>query len=1086
MSDQKTINSNEYWDKRFETDWDKLGGREQSRFFARIAVEALPQWFAQKVRHEKLRVCDFGCAEGDGTDVLAQVLAWDVTGIDFSRSAIENASATYHSAGFSHENLLERPERPSFDVMFSSNTLEHFARPWDVFDAISHYASKYVVLLLPYREFERHSEHEVTFDAPNIPLSPKPEWTLVYESVVDARLHQPSYWPGFQILLIYARSEEMRTLPMTMSDARINGMNGADHTVAELRVNKKRADEFQAQSEADKSRADEAAAALEEVKSTAHDAQLGLTHASAHLATLSLRCDALRDKLQQLTETHASQVETFEQRHDEDTKELEAAAQRAAKVADELTAYIHFLRQREQALQNEVDLMLRSRSWRWSAPLRMVLKVPAWLRARMDDVNYAYTNGGVLNAAQRSLSYLPKRFRRRADAEAAPGTPAASDTAPAATVSEPVVAIAQVAPMLPRLPRQRPGDLPDVFVFSIIDWHFRIQRPQHLSRELAQAGHRVYFFTNYFEDATEPGFSVERLDDSLPLYQIKLKVKGAPQIYFAPPDEDAARQLRAGIRMFMDWTGTDRSWSIVQHAYWYPVAASLHSDDLLYDCMDHHEGFGNVSQELITVENQLMRSADLLIATSAFLEKEARERNPRVAVIRNACQYSDFCDAPAERFVDPKGRRIIGYYGAIADWFDADLVARVAESFPDALVLLVGADTAGVRERLAQYDNVQMTGEVRYVELPYYLYAFDVCMMPFQVIPLTLATNPVKIYEYLAAGRPVVSVDLPEMVQFGELVRTATTYEGFIDQVRGALAALPDSKEVVARRKAFAAGQTWSHRVEDIRQAVQALPRPTVSAIVLTYNNIHLTMDCLESLVRNTDGVALEIVIVDNASSDGSRAFLSTWAAAHSNVKLILNDSNLGFAGGNNVGLAAATGDYLAILNNDTVVTRGWALRLINHLRHNPEIGVIGPVTNNIGNEARLTTHYRGIDEMHLEARSLTNPYRGEWFELSVAAFFCVMMPRSTYERCGPISEDYGVGFYEDDDYCRLVESVGLRVACAEDVFVHHYLSASFNKLGEERKLALLATNRAVYEAKWGPWTPHKFRERGNVERAAV
>lgn len=1082
MSDQNHINSNEYWDARFETDWDKLGGREQSRFFARVAVEALPAWFVQKVRHEKLRVCDFGCAEGDGTDVLAQVLAWDMTGIDFSQPAIESANAMYHSARFSHENLLDRPDRPAFDVMFSSNTLEHFARPWDVFDAISTYATKYVVLLLPYREFDRHSEHEVTFDAPNIPLAPKAGWTLVYESVADTRLHQPSYWPGFQILLIYARNEEVAALQMTMSDARINGSGSADHTLAELRAEQQRMREVEARSAADKARAEEAVAQLDVVKAEARDAQLGVAHAATHLATLTQRCDVLRERLQTATEEHGAQIAAFERTHRDNLKELDAAAQRAATVANELTAYIHYLRQREHTLQSELNLIHRSRSWRWTSLAR---RVPGWLRGRMRDVNYAYTHGGVLDTVQRMFAYVPKHLRRRAGGDVAPApvASAAPVESAAPVVAEPVTPVTVIPP---KLPRQRPDAQADVFVFSIIDWHFRIQRPQHLSRELAQAGHRVFFFTNYFEDADEPGFSVERLDEALPLFQIKLKVKGAPQIYFSPPDEDALSQMRTGMRLFTEWTGTDHSWSIIQHAFWYPLATSLQSDDLLYDCMDHHEGFGNVSPELIEVENQLMHNADLLIATSSFLEKEARERNPRVAVIRNACQYSDFCNAPAERFVDPKGRRIIGYYGAIADWFDADLVAQVAESFPDALVLLVGADTAGVRERLAGYDNVQMTGEVRYTELSYYLYAFDVCMMPFQVIPLTLATNPVKIYEYLAAGRPVVSVDLPEMAQFGELVRTATTYDGFVDQLRAALAALPDSKAVVSRRKAFSAGQTWAHRVNDIRRAVETLPRPTVSAIVLTYNNIHLTMDCLESLVRNTAGVDLEIVAVDNASSDGSRAYLTAWAAAHSNVKLILNDTNLGFAGGNNVGLAAATGDYLTILNNDTVVTRGWARRLVNHLRHHPEIGIIGPVTNNIGNEARLTTHYRGIDEMHVEARSLTEPYRGEWFELSVAAFFCVMMPRSTYERCGPISEDYGIGFYEDDDYCRLVESAGLRVACAEDVFVHHYLSASFNKLGEERKLALLATNRAVYEAKWGTWMPHKSRERSRVEGAAV
>ncbi|WP_264293929.1 glycosyltransferase family 2 protein [Diaphorobacter aerolatus] len=194
-------------------------------------------------------------------------------------------------------------------------------------------------------------------------------------------------------------------------------------------------------------------------------------------------------------------------------------------------------------------------------------------------------------------------------------------------------------------------------------------------------------------------------------------------------------------------------------------------------------------------------------------------------------------------------------------------------------------------------------------------------------------------------------------------------------------------------------------------------------------------------------------------------------------MKLILNQDNRGFAGGNNQGLEAATGDYLVIQNNDTVVTEGWAGRLVNHLRNTPEIGIIGPSTNNIGNEARVPTDYRHLDEMPANAVNITERRLGKWFEIDTVAFFCVMLPRSTYDQCGPMSLDYGLGFFEDDDYCRMVEKAGLKVACAEDVFVHHHLSASFNKLGDERKRALMEKNRAVYEAKWGPWKPHEYRK---------
>ncbi|WP_423372476.1 glycosyltransferase [Burkholderia sp. LMG 32019] len=992
MSDQEKINSNPYWDHRFETDWEDAGGREQSRFFARVAIEAMPQWLVHEVCRNKLSVCDWGCAQGDGTAALVQMLSWDVTGVDFSGPAIERARRQYGNVKFSHENFLELPDRPKFDVLFSSNTLEHFERPWSVFEKIANYASRFVVLLLPYREFERHPEHDVTFDTVNIPLAPNDDWVLAHHAVVNTSALDLTYWRGYQVLLVYARPPQLAALSVMLADvAHADGGAPQDPLATADTVGTERA------------------IALK------HE----LTQARAEL------------------ERQKSRV-----------AEVESTSRRNAER-------VHFLEYRERTLTEEINTLLGSRSWRLTAPLRAFRRVPGWLRRRQQDVKYAYVHGGLSNVASRSLAYIPKHMKR-----------AVAGAAPVVSASKPLQL---------RAPREQ-RLLPDVFVFGIIDWHFRIQRPQHIAREFARAGHRVYYFTNHFEDSKEPGFVVERLDESLPLYQIKLKVEGAPAIYFAAPTDRAIAQMMDGMAQFRDWSGTDRCLTLVQHAYWFELAKRQQSQCLSYDCMDHHEGFGNVPQELLDLEAHTMRRADLLVATSAWLEEHARQYNRNVAVVRNAGQYSHFCDAPDERFTDPRGRKIIGYYGAIAEWFDAELVAHVAEAFPDTLVLLVGADTANVGARLREFSNVEMTGEVPYARLPYFLYSFDVCIMPFKVMPLTLATNPVKVYEYLASGRPVVSVDLPEMAQFHELVEVADTHDGFIEKVRGELAALRGGDDMVARRKRFAASQTWAHRVHDFREAIQALPRPRVSAIVLTYNNLGLTKNCLDNLEKHSDDVDLEIVIVDNASSDGSQAFLSSWAECRPNVKLILNSENLGFAAGNNQGLAVASGDYLVILNNDTVVTRGWAWRMVNHLRDSPEIGLVGPLTNNIGNEARVETRYSTLDDMHIEAEQITERNLGMWFEFRTAAFFCAMLPRSTYERCGPISEDYGLGFFEDDDYCRRIQEAGLIVACAEDAFVHHYLSASFDKLGAERKRALFEKNRAIYEAKWGKWTPHGYR----------
>lgn len=621
--------------------------------------------------------------------------------------------------------------------------------------------------------------------------------------------------------------------------------------------------------------------------------------------------------------------------------------------------------------------------------------------------------------------------------------------------------------------------LEDVFVWSVIDWHFRMQRPQHLAAALAGKGHRVFYISNNFVDSATPGFAVEALDQEGRLFQVNLHVAGAPQIYFdiASPDQVAA--IQASLATLLHWTLTTSSVSLVQHPYWLEPAQSLPNMRLVYDCMDHHGGFEDNAASVLAGERTLVESADLLIVTSQWLFEELEGKSSNIAMIRNATEYSHFCERPDEVFVDPDGRRIIGYYGAIAEWFDPELIRRVAEDHPDQLVLLVGRDTAGVQEKLQGLSNVRFTGEVPYRELPYWLHAFDVCLLPFQVIPLTLATNPVKVYEYLSAGKPTVSVDLPEMSQFEGLAHLATEPGAFSAAVTQALQPAAMAPEAVDARQAFARQQTWAHRAADLDRALASISEPKVSVIVLCYNNLAFTQACLHSLDLYSDYPNLEIIAVDNASTDGSVEYLREWAEGAENRIFIANSANLGFSAGNNVGLRAATGDYLVVLNNDTYVTPGWVRGMVRHLQRNPSTGLVGPVTNNIGNEARIEIGYSSMEEMIERAGEYTRRHPGHSFEMSTAAFFCVMISRAAYEAVGPMDEDFGVGFFEDDDYCRRLALKGFDVRCADDVFVHHHLSASFNALKAETKQVLFEKNKAIYESKWGPWVPHVYRDRG-------
>jgi GT2 family glycosyltransferase len=243
---------------------------------------------------------------------------------------------------------------------------------------------------------------------------------------------------------------------------------------------------------------------------------------------------------------------------------------------------------------------------------------------------------------------------------------------------------------------------------------------------------------------------------------------------------------------------------------------------------------------------------------------------------------------------------------------------------------------------------------------------------------------------------------------------------------------------------------------------------PLLSVVIVTWNNRAINRLCLQSLFARTEWPNLEVLVVDNGSSDGTPALLAELADRHPNLRVIAFGENRGFPAACNAGLAQARGEYLALLNNDTVVTRGWAAALIAHLARDPKLGLVGPVTNAIANEARIDVGYSDLAQLPGWARGWVREHDGETFPIPMLAFFCVLMRRGTFEKVGALDERFGTGMFEDGDYNRRVRAAGWEVRCARDAFVHHWQKASFRRLGRDAYFQLFEENRRKYEEKWG------------------
>jgi GT2 family glycosyltransferase/glycosyltransferase involved in cell wall biosynthesis len=619
----------------------------------------------------------------------------------------------------------------------------------------------------------------------------------------------------------------------------------------------------------------------------------------------------------------------------------------------------------------------------------------------------------------------------------------------------------------------------DYVFFGVIDWHFRHQRPQQLAQSIAQEGHRVFYVSVNFVDSEQAGFQIEDLHDSLPLFQVFFNLPGPRSVYAGAPDAETLQALREGQRALWLQCHIRRAVHVVQHPYWFGLASFVAPARLVYDCMDFHAGFSNTGESHESVELQLLKLADLTVVTSDFLVDFAQKAGAKkVALIRNAGQFDHFhqiAAAPIPEQTTP----VIGYFGAIAEWFEPALIEALSLKFPHAKIELIGNDSAKVQAQLKHCANVRFHGEKSYSELPDWLARFDVCLIPFKINPLTLATNPVKVYEYLSAGKPVVGSDLPELAQFGDLVYRASETDSFVLSVEKALAETgAQAQSLRDRRIEFARGQTWHHRAQTLLAATQSESlEPLTSVVVISYNQWHLTERCLQSIADCSDTEALEVIVIDNASADETPLRLKAWLdqdPAHR--KIVLNNDNRGFGPAVNQGLAMAQGDYLVILNNDTIASPGWLRGMRRHLEVDPKLGLLCPVTNNIGNEAQVALHGSTAAEVFESARHYNLGRSGKLVPLTIAAFFCVMLPRRVYTAVGGLDEQFVPGFFEDDDYCLRVKALGLTIGCAEDVFVYHELSASFDKLSVTRRQAVFERNKALFEHKWGAWKPHVYR----------
>lgn len=300
----------------------------------------------------------------------------------------------------------------------------------------------------------------------------------------------------------------------------------------------------------------------------------------------------------------------------------------------------------------------------------------------------------------------------------------------------------------------------------------------------------------------------------------------------------------------------------------------------------------------------------------------------------------------------------------------------------------------------------------------------------------------------------------------------------------GADPGLPDDLvlEPLSRRPLRLAPETVHALLSrPVPEPVPAAPGPpppdharTASILVVTHGKLPLTRLCLESLLAHTAHPAYEVIVVDNASPDGTPAYLRELAARHRQVRVVLNAVNAGFAAACNQAARIARGDVLVFLNNDTILPRGWLMELVGPLEDRT-IGAVGPSTNRSGTGAEVGGQPDRTYADFVRRAGRAREDSGRLLEpTSMLAFFCLALRRDTWLHVGELDEGYGTGLFEDDDYALRLLEAGLRLACVRRVHVHHFGQASFGDLVADGTYARLhEQNRKRFQDKWNEtWKP--------------
>ncbi len=745
MSEHK-INSMDYWDNRFQTNWENFLGREQTEFFINLLLENLPQWLLDEVEENKYSICDAGCAEGDGTKILTKKFPKsDILGIDFSIEAVNKANEYYPDVKFAQGDIMNLSQH--FDIVLCSNVLEHFSKPFEIIPHLIDKTVKHLIIMVPFLEFERIKEHSYTFEYSSFKLEIN-NYNLTYFKEIDCKLIEGTHWYGKQAIVIYSNRE-------------VKNNNILDLAA----LNRK-----------------------EEFYENEYFKQL--------------------DKISKLEE----KVEKQEQ----DVQWYRTQIQNTDNIVGNLTNTIaenekvihHFLKENEVyklkfnqleqqiAYNNEVLYntnhqlisMQKTKGWRILNRYYRLANSMRNLKGNTKKFMYISKTKGFKEALKRSFVYLNYK-----------------ETSIVVNNSSKLLELyAEILNKYKSGMLKGLAIIPSAFEFD----ELYNQRTINLAKYLANEGYAVVYVAWQWNKN-------EILDKS---YKCFLdKIYQVPLFDFLETQFDLINEI--SDKKYIITFPTEEFYKLI-------TSFRESSFQIVYDIMDEWEEFYNTGEApwyKKKIEEAIVLNADLVVGVSEPLKEKFSFLRNDVVVIGNGYDENISVMKNISLKSEANDNKIhIGYFGHLTSaWFDWDLVFELANQETFFIHLIgYGVDNK-ILNRLEEFENIKFYGKVHPGELHNHVRNWHIGLIPFKQSKLSIAVDPIKVYEYLFFGLPTISTGIPHIGSY-PLVAHCKDTSNVIYSLKNVYSKILSGALEEDKLEEFLIDSTWENRFEKMMYEIDA------------------------------------------------------------------------------------------------------------------------------------------------------------------------------------------------------------------------------------------------------------------------